>query len=460
MEMPKGGVSAPADSGAYTDLNRLNALKTGDKDSDANLKKVAQEFESLFVGEMLKSMRSANDVLGKDNPMNTETTKQYQSMYDQQLAVTLSKQGNGIGLQDVLMRQLSKNKGVEHTGSNPFAHTAPALSTLNGGRNTAADIKHALNTGAASAHSNDMALMNQRRLSLPSKLADRVMAGITPATDATAQAAARVLDNQLAKGTGSELSSYFVSATSSAEVARAVNQSLPLTNALPASQFMLEQITDTLRERLAESPMLGASFAQPQGGVWIKPFGARMADNQRTAGNGFAANVGGTLFGAEAVLSRATRFGVAFAYGNTEASDPSAGGGRNNQLELYQFTAYGSHLLDDVTELSVHMGMGHNQSDGRRTLDFGGTHSQASASVDSQILTSGLALSRRVPLSEATTVTPSLSADYTRVHDDAYRERGASSIAPLLLDVKARTTDQLLLGFDTRVSHDLAPGLQ
>lgn len=190
MDMPKGGVSTPADSGAYTDLNRLNALKTGDRDSDANLKKVAQEFESLFVGEMLKSMRSANDVLGKDDPMNTETTKQYQSMYDQQLAVTLSKQGNGIGLQDVLMRQLSKNKGVEHTGTNPFAHDAPALSTLNGGRNTAADIKHALNNNAASAHSNDMAMMNQRRLSLPSKLADRVMAGITPSTDASGTATA------------------------------------------------------------------------------------------------------------------------------------------------------------------------------------------------------------------------------------------------------------------------------
>ncbi len=192
MDMPKGGVTAPVDSGAYTDLNRLNALKTGDKDSDANLKRVAQEFESLFVGEMLKSMRSANDVLGKDNPMNTETTKQYQSMYDQQLAVTLSKQGNGIGLQDVLMRQLSKNKGVEHTGANPFAHNAPALSTLNGGRNTAADIKHALNGTAASSHSNDMAMLNQRRLSLPSKLADRIMAGIVPssasATDGTAAA--------------------------------------------------------------------------------------------------------------------------------------------------------------------------------------------------------------------------------------------------------------------------------
>ncbi|MGY4490025.1 flagellar assembly peptidoglycan hydrolase FlgJ [Pseudomonas sp. TE3610] len=190
MDMPKGGVSAPVDSGAYTDLNRLNALKTGDKDSDANLKKVAQEFESLFVGEMLKSMRSANDVLGKDNPMNTETTKQYQSMYDQQLAVTLSKQGNGIGLQDVLMRQLSKNKGVQHTGENPFAHNAPALSTLNGGRNTAADLKHALNNAAGSAHSNDVAMLNQRRLSLPSKLADRIMAGIVPSTAASTEGTA------------------------------------------------------------------------------------------------------------------------------------------------------------------------------------------------------------------------------------------------------------------------------
>ncbi|WP_416426118.1 flagellar assembly peptidoglycan hydrolase FlgJ [Pseudomonas sp. App30] len=218
MDMPKGGVSAPADSGAYTDLNRLNALKTGDKDSDANLKKVAQEFESLFVGEMLKSMRSANDVLGKDNPMNTETTKQYQSMYDQQLAVTLSKQGNGIGLQDVLMRQLSKNKGVEHTGANPFDHNAPALSTLNGGRNTAADLKHALNGTASTAHSNDVAMLNQRRLSLPSKLADRIMAGIVPstsaATDGTAAATQALARNGIKVNVASSMAQTAATSTS------------------------------------------------------------------------------------------------------------------------------------------------------------------------------------------------------------------------------------------------------
>jgi flagellar protein FlgJ len=186
MEMPNGGVSGARDSGAYTDLNRLSSLKVGDRDSEANLRKVAQEFESLFLGEMLKSMRSANDVLAKDNPLNTETTKQYQSMYDQQLSVTLSKEGGGIGLQDVLMRQLSKTKGVARAGANPFAHADNSLNKpLGASRDASADAKAATGTGSH----NDMALLNQRRLSLPSKLADRLVAGIVPSAAAEAGAA-------------------------------------------------------------------------------------------------------------------------------------------------------------------------------------------------------------------------------------------------------------------------------
>ena len=186
MEMPNGGVSGARDSGAYTDLNRLSSLKVGDRDSEANLRKVAQEFESLFLGEMLKSMRSAHDVLAKDNPLNTETTKQYQSMYDQQLSVTLSKEGGGIGLQDVLMRQLSKTKGVARAGANPFAHADNSLNKpLGASRDASADAKAATGTGSH----NDMALLNQRRLSLPSKLADRLVAGIVPSAAAEAGAA-------------------------------------------------------------------------------------------------------------------------------------------------------------------------------------------------------------------------------------------------------------------------------
>ena len=65
MDMRKSGISSTADSGSYSDLNRLNQLKVGDdKNSEGNLRKVAQEFESLFLNEMLKSMRSATEALG------------------------------------------------------------------------------------------------------------------------------------------------------------------------------------------------------------------------------------------------------------------------------------------------------------------------------------------------------------------------------------------------------------
>src|SRR5476649_938529 len=181
MDMPKSGGTTTVDSGAYTDLNRLSALKHGDKDSDANLKKVAQEFESLFVSQMLKAMRSANEVLAKDNPMNTAATRQYQDMYDQQLAVTMSTKGGGIGLQQVLMRQLSKNKDgqvappTSDAGSTPLA-TRIAQKPLWAARVATADQA---NTGVPR---NDVAALNSRRLALPSKLTDRLLMGIVPSS--------------------------------------------------------------------------------------------------------------------------------------------------------------------------------------------------------------------------------------------------------------------------------------
>ncbi|MFK0314273.1 flagellar assembly peptidoglycan hydrolase FlgJ [Pseudomonas sp. NPDC090233] len=169
----KSLVSSTADSGAYTDLNRLSSLKHGDRDSDANVRKVAQEFESLFISEMLKASRKASDVLADDNPMNSETVKQYRDMYDQQLAVSMSREGGGIGLQDVLVRQLSKNKSTP-ANTSPFPRIEGNAPTLWG--NKVAEPVHA----AQSASRNDVAALNSRRLALPGKLTDRLLAGIVP----------------------------------------------------------------------------------------------------------------------------------------------------------------------------------------------------------------------------------------------------------------------------------------
>ncbi|GFM49494.1 flagellar rod assembly protein/muramidase FlgJ [Pseudomonas cichorii] len=211
MDMPKSGFSTTVDSGAYTDVNRLAALKNGDKDNPENLKKVAREFESLFVSQMLKAMRSANEVLAKDNPLNTAATRQYQDMYDQQLAVTLSTRANGIGLQDVLMRQLSKDKGVNHAAAATGSQAA-ATDSSNAGlaasvyqrplwatRSAAADKAGA--SGAVEGR-NDMALLNSRRLALPTKLTDRLLLGIVPSAAAANANANSPMAAQRATPTG------------------------------------------------------------------------------------------------------------------------------------------------------------------------------------------------------------------------------------------------------------------
>lgn len=216
MDMHKSGIVSSADSGSYSDLNRLNQLKVGaDKNSEGNMRKVAQEFESLFLSEMLKSMRSATEALGKDNPMNTPAAKQYQEMYDQQLAVSLSREGGGIGLADVLMRQMQKNKPVDAqaaTLQGPAAVEAVKkvdvpteiaagtqadgpLGRSNGQRPLWAFRVAEPQAGAAATHSNDMELMNQRRIALPSKLTDRLLAGIVPSTQVATEAKAAPLRN-------------------------------------------------------------------------------------------------------------------------------------------------------------------------------------------------------------------------------------------------------------------------
>ena len=217
MDMRKSGISSTADSGSYSDLNRLNQLKVGaDKNSDANMRKVAQEFESLFLNEMLKSMRSATEALGKDNPLNTPAAKQYQEMYDQQLAVSMSREGGGIGLADVLMRQMQKNKPVEAQAATLQGPAADVplkkvdvpteiaagtqaegpLGRSNGQRPLWA-YRVAVPEGA-SAHTNDMELMNQRRIALPSKLTDRLLAGILPSNQVVAEAKSAPLRNSAA----------------------------------------------------------------------------------------------------------------------------------------------------------------------------------------------------------------------------------------------------------------------
>lgn len=92
-------------SDVYTDFKGLAELRgRADDNSEETLRKVAGQFEALFIQMMLKSMRDAG--LG-EGLMDSEHTKTYQSMYDQQLAIDMSKK-QGLGLAEMMVRQLRR----------------------------------------------------------------------------------------------------------------------------------------------------------------------------------------------------------------------------------------------------------------------------------------------------------------------------------------------------------------
>jgi len=102
----------------YTDLNSVSQLKSGPKaNSPENIRKVAEQFESLFVNMMVKSMRDANAVFAEGNPLNTPQTRHYQDMYDNQLSIHLAE-SKGLGMTDTLMRQLSPQGSTTAASAN------------------------------------------------------------------------------------------------------------------------------------------------------------------------------------------------------------------------------------------------------------------------------------------------------------------------------------------------------
>ncbi|MDY4373189.1 flagellar assembly peptidoglycan hydrolase FlgJ [Pectobacterium carotovorum] len=93
---------------AAYDAQSLNTLKrevSGNPQSKEGIRAVAQQMEGVFVQLMMKSMRSA---IPQDGLFNSDQTRLYTSMYDQQIAQEISTKGKGLGLADVMVEQLSR----------------------------------------------------------------------------------------------------------------------------------------------------------------------------------------------------------------------------------------------------------------------------------------------------------------------------------------------------------------
>lgn len=87
----------------YNDFSQFTTLRAeATKNPNAALEDVAAQFESIFLQQMLKSMR---DATVKSDLFDSSQMDTYQSMADQQLAVSLAESG-GIGLARMMVEQM------------------------------------------------------------------------------------------------------------------------------------------------------------------------------------------------------------------------------------------------------------------------------------------------------------------------------------------------------------------
>jgi flagellar protein FlgJ len=95
------------------DFAGLAQMRAGAVQGDEKVtKEVAQQFEAIFINMMLKSMREATDRSGL---LDSESTKTYESMFDQQLSTELAANGT-FGIAQALQNQLNLSRTAKSEG--------------------------------------------------------------------------------------------------------------------------------------------------------------------------------------------------------------------------------------------------------------------------------------------------------------------------------------------------------
>jgi flagellar protein FlgJ len=108
-------------SPSVLDINGLAAIKRLAHANDPKgIKAAAQQFEALFLQQVMQAMREATP---QDDMFDSDQTRMYQSLLDQQMVQTLASKGGGTGLAAMIEKQL----GRQNIEPQPYPDGLPLL---------------------------------------------------------------------------------------------------------------------------------------------------------------------------------------------------------------------------------------------------------------------------------------------------------------------------------------------
>lgn len=93
---------------SINDFQALHDLKMSARNKQhGSLRETARQFEALFLQNMLKSMRNANNFLEESSPFKSKQMNFFSNMLDKERSLNMAQRG-GIGLADMMVQQLEK----------------------------------------------------------------------------------------------------------------------------------------------------------------------------------------------------------------------------------------------------------------------------------------------------------------------------------------------------------------
>ncbi|HEY4318804.1 MAG TPA: autotransporter domain-containing protein [Herbaspirillum sp.] len=312
--------------------------------------------------------------------------------------------------------------------------------------------------------------------SLTSSTFSGVRDGVLTSGVSSAFDAARVLDNLINAAPGGDMGTVITALgqlSTQRDVGRAAVQTLPLlTSGVAQSTLgMLGSFNSVVQNRLsnigggsglvgsagdAGSTLSGIATGEHAADrhVWAKAFGSRADQDDRNGASGFSANSWGTALGADSALTPDTLLGISYAYANSSVYGNSdlSGAAQHANIDSNVLGIYGSTALPNAMQLDFQADIGRSHTDGTRNINFGGLSRTATSGYATYSAHVGTGLSKDIALTERTTFTPDVRADYTQLRAQGYSESGAGA---LNLNVDANTTRAFVLSAGGRLRQAL-----
>ena len=250
------------------------------------------------------------------------------------------------------------------------------------------------------------------------------------------------------------ITNAFATLTTDAEVADAVNATVPnINNAINNTTFAtLDVIQSTIADRQAgDGKSAGSGFIIADQHVWARPFGNFNDQDSKDGITGSDGSTYGITIGADGKTASGTTLGLAGTYAN--ANQETDDGLQDADTDSYHLSAYGSHPIAAATDLAFEIGGGYNDNRTDRTINFGGLNSTAEGDYASYSGNIGAGIRHSIPLAARTFIRPEARIDYTLLYSESYNESGAGA---LNLNVEDQYFDELVPLVGAKLDHGIS----